>query len=355
MAPPHTSASRVIRLHGVVCAQFTLFAGLAIFLSSCGRTTSAATVQPAAASAAAPAHEVRATGVVQAVHFFVVQTPYIAGQGGQLTLIHLVENGTKVQGGDMLAEFDSTTQQDNARDASSKYDDLGHQVDQKKAQNRADAEKRASDLQSAEADLAKAKIELRKGPLLAEIDRLKNEAKLRDAQVHVESLQKSNKFHDESDAAALRVIELQRDRQKVALDRATHNIEKLLVKAPLAGVVALENIWRNGSMGHAQEGDQLWRGQALVRIFDPAQMQVRTTVGEPDGAVLRPGCRAKVYLDAYPELVFAARFVSASPVAASALGSPIKSFSAVFAIEKSDPHLMPDLSAAVVVEPEGTK
>ena len=33
-------------------------------------------------------------------------------------------------------------------------------------------------LQSAEADLAKAKIELRKGPLLAEIDRLKNEAKL---------------------------------------------------------------------------------------------------------------------------------------------------------------------------------
>jgi hypothetical protein len=108
-------------------------------------------------------------------------------------------------------------------------------------------------------------------------------------------------------------------------------------------------------MGHAQEGDQLWRGQALVRIFDPAEMQVRTTVGEPDGAVLQPGGRAKVFLDAYPDLVFTARFVSASPVAASALGSPIKSFNAVFAIEKSDPHLMPDLSAAVVVEPERGK
>ena len=142
-------------------------------------------------------------------------------------------------------------------------------MEQKKAQNRADAEKRASDLQSAEADLGKAQIELRKGPLLAEIDRLKNEAKLGDAQVHVESLKKSNRFHDQSDAAALRVLELQRDRQKVALDRALHNIEKLRVKAPLAGVVALENVWRNGSMGHAQEGDQLWRGQALVRIFDP--------------------------------------------------------------------------------------
>jgi HlyD family secretion protein len=351
MMAPRISAWSVIRSHTVVCAQITVFAALLAFSSACGRTSSAANFPAPAKAASQPAREVRATGTVQAVHSFVVQTPNIAGQGGQLTLIHLVENGMKVKEGDLLAEFDSTLQQENARDASSKYDDLGHQVDQKKAQNRADAEKRASELTSAEADLAKAKIELRKGPLLAEIDRLKNEAKLLDAQAHVESLKKSNGFHDQADASALRVIELQRDRQKVALDRATHNIEKLRVKAPLDGVVALENVWRNGSMGHAQEGDQLWRGQALVRIFDPAQMQVRTTVNEPDGAVVQPGCHAKIYVDAYPDLVFPARFVSASPVAASALGSPIKNFTAVFAIDKSDAHMMPDLSVAVVVEP----
>src|SRR5262245_27120600 len=307
MVAPQTFIRSVLRSHTVVCARFTLLSALVILASACSRPSSAANIPVASKPAVQPAREIRATGVVQAVRYFVVQTPYIAGQGGQLTLIHLVENGTKVKEGDPLAEFDQTTQQEFARDASSKYDDLGHQVEQKKAQIRADAEKRASDLQSAEADLAKSKIELRKGPLLAEIDRLKNEAKLADAQAHVESLKKSNQFHDQSDAAALRVIELQRDRQKVALDRTTHNIEKLLVKAPLSGVVALENIWRNGSMGHAQEGDQLWRSEALVRIFDPAQMQVRTTVGEPDGAVLRPGCRAKVYLDAYPDLVFPAR------------------------------------------------
>ena len=165
---------------------------------------------------------------------------------------------------------------------------------------------------------------MKKGPTLAEIDRLKDEVKLDISRKHVESLKKSNAAHDRSDAASLRILELQRDRQKVALDRTNHNIEKLLVKAPLAGVVALENIWRNGSMGHAQEGDQLWRGQALVRIFDPSQMQVRVTVGEPDGAVMQPGCLAKVFLDAYPDLVFPARFVSASPVAASA--SPVPSY-----------------------------
>ena len=52
--------------------------------------------------------------------------------------------------------FDATAQIDAARDAQAKYDDLGHQVEQKRAQNRADAEKRAVDLKSAEGDLAKA-------------------------------------------------------------------------------------------------------------------------------------------------------------------------------------------------------
>jgi hypothetical protein len=37
-------------------------------------------------------------------------------------------------------------------------------------------------------------------------------------------------------------------------------------------------------------------------------------------------------------------------VASSALGSPIKTFTARFRLEQSDPHLLPDLSAAVVLD-----
>jgi multidrug resistance efflux pump len=255
--------------------------------------------------------------------------------------------------GDILAEFDHTAQVDAAIQAKTKYEDLSHQVDQKLAQNQSDAEKRSAALQKAEGDLAKAELELRKGPLLSEIDRLKNEAKAEDARAHVASLRKSGKFHDVSDAAALRILQLQRDRQKVALERAEHNSEQLSVRATIAGMVALQNVWRSGSMGHAQEGDQLFGGQPLLRIFDPNEMEVRTQVGEPDGAVLVPGARAMVSLDAYPELVFPAHFLSASPVASSALGSPIKNFSATFRLEKPDPHFLPDLSVAVVILPPG--
>ena len=325
-------------------------------LSACGRSA------PPVAHAAAkipdnsqPARrEVRLTGLILAVHSTKVFVPQIFGQGGPMTLTRLIPNGTHVKEGDPIAVFDSTQQADLARDAQTKYEDLSHQVDQKIAQNRADAEKRTSDLRQAEADLAKAEIELKKGPVLADLDRQKAELKVANARVHIDSLKKSHASHDRSDVAALRILELQRDRQKVTLERTQNNIAKLEIHAKLAGVVAHQNLWRNNSMGHAQEGDQLYQGQAIVSIFDPTEMMVRCAVGEPDGATLAPGTKATVYLDAYPDLALPATFEFASPVASSALGSPIKAFTAVFKLDRGDPHLMPDLSAAVVLDaPKG--
>jgi membrane fusion protein (multidrug efflux system) len=267
-----------------------------------------------------------------------------------MVLTALVPSGSVVQQGDPLAEFDPTEQVEAARQARAKSDDMSHQVDQKVAENEAEQAKRRLEMREAEAELKEARIQLRKGPLLSEIDRLKNEAKAEAAEVRVASLVKSNEHRLEAEAAALRVLELQRDRQQVELERAENNLSKLVLRAPLAGMVSHEVMWRNGSMSTAQEGDQLYPGRVLMRIFDPSEMEVLAQVGEPDGAVLQPGRRAIVRLDAYPELEFTARLESASPVAASAFGSPIKTFLARFRLEQTDPHLLPDLSAALIMQ-----
>jgi len=301
----------------------------------------------------APAEDlhIRSTGTIRAVHVFNVQVPTIRGTNVRLTLTKIIANGTMVQEGDIVAEFDRTQQFDDARDAKAKADDLGHQLEQQRAQYRSDAAKRGSDLKTAEALLAKAEIELRKGEVLSEIDRLKNEATVESARARVDSLKKSMNFHDLDEAAGLRILELQRNRQEMMLERAKSNTEKLTVRAPLSGMAALENVWRNGSMGPFQEGDQAWPGQAMVKLFDPTDMLVITMINEPDGAVLaRGGARAKIRLDAYPGAVFDAHFESASPVASGGLDSPIKYFSARFRIDQRDPRLLPDLSAAVEIE-----
>jgi multidrug efflux pump subunit AcrA (membrane-fusion protein) len=345
------------------CVRKATVAVLSILLLHCSRyrppTAHAAAAQPPASAVDilnGGKREVRVTGTIQAVHSFKILVPQIYGNYSNLTLTRLIANGALVKEGDVVATFDATSFMDTARDAKARYDDMGHQVDQKRAQNRADAEARNSTLKQAESDLAKAEMELRKGPVLSEIDRLKNEERERVARIHVNSLKKSNALHDKADAAALRYMELQRDRQKVALDRAQSNIDKLTIKAPLNGMVAQEQVYRANTMGHAQEGDQLYRGQPLVSIFDPNEMQVRCAVGEPDVSALTPGVKATIYLDAYPELALPAHFEYGSPVASSSFGSPIKSFTAVFHIDKGDAHLLPDLSAAVVIEspPEGS-
>lgn len=297
-----------------------------------------------------PPHSVRATGVIRAVRSQTILVPRIEGLGGDLTLATLAENGAVVSPGDSLATFDRANEIKLLLEAQTKFDDLSHQIEQQRATNNSNAEKRIADLQQAQADLKKAEIESRKGPVLSAIDQQKNQVKLEDARAHVASLEKSNKFRDTAEAAQLRILELQRDRQKVAVDRQTRNAEMLTVKAPIRGMVALENIWRNNSLGHAQEGDQIWPGSPLLRLFDPTAMAVEVAVGEPDGAVLVPGAHATVHLDAFPELAVTAHFESASPVATSPLGTSMKTFSALFVIDQTDPRLLPDLSAAVDIQ-----
>ncbi|MGA2742966.1 MAG: hypothetical protein ABSG65_36705, partial [Bryobacteraceae bacterium] len=126
-----------------------LWCALAALCAACGHGPAPAPIVHAAgdskpASQPAPRHEVRLTGTVQAVHFFTVQVPQIGGQDGRVTLTKIIANGVRVKAGDVLAEFDRTAQLDNARDAKAKFDDLSHQVEQRQAQNRADAAKRAS-------------------------------------------------------------------------------------------------------------------------------------------------------------------------------------------------------------------
>src|SRR5215472_9307569 len=158
-----------------------------IVLAGCSHTSPpvAHAAVPVSGDSARLKREIRLTGLIEAVHSSKILVPQIYGPGGPLTLTHLITSGSSVKQGDIIATFDATAQIDSARDAQAKYDDLGHQVDQKRAQNSADAAKRASDLKQAEGDLQKAELELKKGPTLPEIDRLKNDDKIDIARKHV--------------------------------------------------------------------------------------------------------------------------------------------------------------------------
>lgn len=282
-----------------------------------------------------------------------VRVPQLAqtsAQGGRSTIVRLVKNGVEVKEGDILVEFDRTALLDERIEAVAKHEELKHQLDEKRAQIRSDATKREAQAKEAAADLEKAKLQLRKGPILAEIDRLKAEAKAESAQARVASLEKSNALRVKAETAAIRILELKLERQQVMLERIETNLDRLVVKAPRAGMVALENIWRNNSMGPPQEGDQVWPGSPLVRLFDPSRMVVETTVSEADFQHLGKAATAKIYLDAYPGTELQANLQTASLVATAGLDSPVRSFLARFLVVEQDKRLLPDLSASIEID-----
>ena len=149
----------------------TVLIGIAA-LAGCTRTSAEPQAQAPAPGPAGVVRELRLTGVVEAIHSSKVTVPQIVGQGGRLTLTRLIANGTRVAKGDVIAQFDPAQQFEAAFTARAKFEDLGHQVEQKISQNRADAEARRGELTQARADLRKAELEVEKGPVLRDLDRL---------------------------------------------------------------------------------------------------------------------------------------------------------------------------------------
>ncbi|HWR50992.1 MAG TPA: HlyD family efflux transporter periplasmic adaptor subunit [Bryobacteraceae bacterium] len=298
------------------------------------------------------AHLIRATGVVRALEWQSIRVPHMSGVGGfEMVLTKLIPNGASVSKGDVLVEFDRLNLLDQERDAVALLEDLAHQLDERKAQVDSLQATRGSQIRETQADLERAALQLRKKEVLSDIDRMKNEAKVENAQLRLDRLKQSDTLRGKAEQASIRILELKHQRQQVTLERLRTNLDRLLIKAPQSGMVAYENTWRQGSMGPPQVGDRMWPGMPVVRIFNPARMVVQATVDEPDFASVSEATRARVYLDAYPGELFDATLESASPVATAGLDSPVRNFVAIFNIKQQSPRLLPDLSAALEIDP----
>jgi HlyD family secretion protein len=79
-------------------------------------------------------------------------------------------------------------------------------------------------------------------------------------------------------------------------------------------------------------------------------MRVRARVNQADVSQLRVGQAARITLDSYPAKTFTGRLEQLSQIGAiSTMSNRVRTFLAMFSIDGSDAHLMPDLAAAIDV------
>jgi HlyD family secretion protein len=299
--------------------------------------------------------ELRLKGTTQAVRTRAIQAPLLAGEkAGTLTITNLRTAGSSVKQGDILVEFDRQAQLRDFLDKQAQNSKLADDVLQEVAKEGAARAKDETEIKVAEGDLAKAELEMQKVELLSRIDAEKARETLEEAKATLDQLKETFGLKRKTAQASIRILEIQRDRASETMLHAQANAALMQVHSPINGIVVLNTIWKQGNIGEVQEGDQVRPGVPFMQVVDPSQMEVQVPVNQQDVLALHDGQKARVHLDAYPDLVCPAQLEVIDPMGKPGdFSQKVRTFSATWSIMCTDPRLLPGLSAAVDTGPAG--
>jgi HlyD family secretion protein len=297
----------------------------------------------------------RLKGTTQAIRTRSIQAPLLAGEKeGTLTITDLRAAGSSVKQGDILVEFDRQAQLRDSLDKQAQNSKLADDVLQEEAKEDAARAKDETEIKVAEGDLAKAELEMQKVELLSRIDAEKARETLDEAKATLDQLKETFSLKRKTAQASIRILEIQRDRARETMLHAQANAALMQVHSPISGVVVLNTIWKQGNIGEVQEGDQVRPGVPFMQVVDPSEMEVQVPVNQQDVLALHDGLKARVHLDAYPDLVCPAQLKVIDPMGRPGdFSQKVRTFSAVWSIMCTDPRLLPGLSAAVDTMPSG--
>jgi HlyD family secretion protein len=297
----------------------------------------------------------RLKGTTQAVRTRSIQAPLLAGEKETtLTITNLRPAGSRVKQGDILVDFDRQIQLSDFLDKQAQNSKLSDDVLQEEAKEDAARAKDETEIKVAEGDLAKAELEIQKVELLSRIDAEKAQETLEEAKATLEQLKETFGLKRKTAQASIRILEIQRDRARETMLHAQANAALMQVHSPISGVVVLNTIWKQGNIGEVQEGDQVRPGVPFMQVVDPSEMEVQVPVNQEDLLALHDGEKARVHLDAYPDLVCPAQLKVIDPMGRPGdFSQKVRTFSAVWSIMCTDPRLLPGLSAAVDTMPSG--
>jgi biotin carboxyl carrier protein len=280
--------------------------------------------------------------------------------GGMSDFMQVIQNvapaGKRVSKGQLVAEFDRQYQL-------IRLDDYRSSVEQNERSYKSldaniDVQRKAHDLSIAQAAAAvdKAKLDIKTIPVRSQIETELLKLQLEEAEARLKQLQREVPFQRETERTQRRIADLQMAQSRSELKRAEQNVDKMLVTAPMDGLLVMETTRRGSEFAQIQQGDQLFPGQMFARIVDTSSMLVSATVNQADVESLRINARATLRFDAYPDLSLPAHVVSIGAIAATGgfRANYVKEIPVFLKLDRIDPRVIPDLSVSVDVEIESS-
>ncbi|MCP5114262.1 MAG: hypothetical protein GY953_25815, partial [bacterium] len=182
-----------------------------------------------------------------------------------MVLRKLVPAGAQVKKGDVIAEFDRQYMM-------TRLDDYLAAV----AQSESSYRKGTADLsialeahrqavRAAKGTLEKARLDLKAAPVLSAIQAEKLKLAVEEAEAEYAQLVAETEYLLVSQKSQIRSAEIEVRQSQVELDRARENLDKLIIRTPIDGMVVRLDVFFGGELRQAREGDEVWSGMPFVK------------------------------------------------------------------------------------------
>jgi HlyD family secretion protein len=307
-------------------------------------------------------------GVLDASRSFQVVSA-LPGDRGKI--IQIVDDGARVEKGDIVLRFDPTPFEADVRRLSGELKSREAVVEY--VQQSLEVEKSQADkaLNHEQFDLMTAKQEMaRYLAYIADLHALQKSGhdvaseiaqagrkteqvstQLQRVEADLARVQKEVVFKIGQATAELNKANNELATTRAALVQAQDQLDKSTVRAPLPGFVVLNEIFQGNQKRKPRAGDTVWQGQAPVYLPDLSSMVVKTQLREEDLQKIKAGLAATVRIDAYPEALFEGEVGNVGVLAMDPAGTSMvgKYFQYTVSLKGSDPRLRPGMTARVSI------
>ncbi len=279
--------------------------------------------------------------------------------GSSLHLIFLAATGTRVKAGDLVADFDPSDQEHNLDIATSDLREAEQSIAKAKSDAAVQDAQDKVDLLKAQFDVQRAEMNVSKKDLVSAIDAQKNLLALDEAQRKLAQLKQDIPSHAASNQAEIEVAQEKLEKAKLSIRLAQKNIENMHLRAPMDGLVAVQDN-RNVNFGYPgmrfseyHQGDEVQPGAFVAQVLDMGEMELQGKVAEIDRANISPGEPADIQIYALPNLKISGKVKDVAGAAVQNFlfddnGGSSK-FGVVVALDHPDPALRPGLTGVMTI------
>ncbi|MBN1478692.1 HlyD family efflux transporter periplasmic adaptor subunit [candidate division KSB1 bacterium] len=283
------------------------------------------------------------TGELAAINSELISAPNIDWRFGQLKVIYIVDDGTQVQAGDTLVEFDKAEVEKAIIDARAELEIAQAELRKTMAQHASQIEGLEADLEQTRLQHRISQLNLEKATYESDIRRQEIELELEKAAISLEKAQKEIENQKAVNAEEISKLKLNINQVQSRLNEALNTLAKMTVTSPSPGIAIIERNWATDQKIAVE--DQLWEGFPMISLPDLSLMKAEVAVNEVDIAKIDTMQDAFIRMDAFPDTSFKGHVIEVATLARDKeRDSKVKVFDVVVAIDENSAQLMPGMT-----------